>query len=65
MQTLEQDVKEYRKLHPDCKYCAHAKFFSLSARGIPGGYDWWECKCSEKVIKFFKKAIVCRYYKVH
>jgi len=60
----DQEVIEYRRSHPNCKYCAHAKFYSPSARGIPCSGDWWECECSDKTIHFFRKAKLCKYYRV-
>ena len=64
METIEKDVENYRKSHPNCKYCAHAKFYCPSARGIPCAGDWWECECSDKIIRFFGKAKLCKYYRV-
>ena len=61
---IEKDIENYRKLHPNCKYCAHAKFYCPSLRGIPCTGDWWECECSDKTIRFFRKAKLCRYYRV-
>ena len=62
--TTNQDVIEYRCSHPNCKYCIHAKFYSPSLRGIPCVGDWWECECSNKTIHFFRKAKLCKYYRV-
>lgn len=62
--TRDLDIIKYRRSHPNCKYCIHAKFYSPALRGIPCVGDWWECECSDKTIHFFRKAKLCKYYQV-
>ncbi len=61
---MNQAIINYSKRHRNCKYCQHAKFVSPSLRHGISCPDFYECECSDKIIRLFIKALWCRYYKV-
>ena len=57
---MNNDIKDYREKHKNCKWCSHHSYKNKLE------WSWEECELNEKRCEHFKwiKAKLCKYYKV-
>lgn len=52
---------EYRQKHPRCSFCKYSKY---NCYNHWTNCCYWECECKDKMIRFDKQAIFCKYYEI-